>query len=472
MNKKNIKKPLKNLFYQLYVDILSLFKKKSPEIYSKNIYQYITKKDGQSGVATYPELFLKPNYHLIKDELFKLRSLDDIISLIEKQKDILNSDFTCSNSVKKKNIGKKLYEISGIKESFSGQIYAVVEKIIELHNQPKFSINWNFLATPAQELKIEEKDLLESFKKTQKTKQIAYYFLENFKMQSDELAFQINNQKITIKKLSDQEKSLLLNASEYFNSGMQNNIHNINVAIISNAKIETNTLNKILFLLRVFKGGVFRYEASGLLVWDNISKKQKFQSINNQGSCYEAPLPIKWSVPSPEDYLLEKKDEKNLKIFIENNIRKITDKFNFINDVFAKLHSLGNKYSTQGTKYQIPFLMMGLESFFNINEKITFTMSLLIAKVLNDDSLFPIMKKLYAIRSDIIHGNKNELKKDILKLKTLQTNLKNIDDVTHFLEDITRNITKIFIEKELHTDQKFDQEICDIFLKNKQKLKH
>ena len=115
---------------------------------------------------------------------------------------------------------------------------------------------------------------------------------------------------------------------------------------------------------------------------------------------------------------------------------------------------------------------MGLESFFNINEKITFTMSLLIAKVLNDDSLFPIMKKLYAIRSDIIHGNKNELKKDILKLKTLQTNLKNIDDVTHFLEDITRNITKIFIEKELHTDQKFDQEICDIFLKNKQKLKH
>lgn len=453
MKKHRSQKSLERLLYQLYSEVLDIFQQKPPEIYTMNTHEY---KKGV--VNTYPEFFLKPSYYEIKDKIFKINSFKEIVAFIKERPDILESDLETSE-------GKKMFEAVGIEESFGLQVYNVVESLIEKYNRPKFTISWNF--TPIQTLNIEESMLIKLFNKKYKENYIYYYFLENFSMESDEINFSINNQKLSLKKLSDEEKKLILNAadSKHSTANIKNNIYNINVALTSKKKIEATLQEKLLFLFRVFQKGIFRYSSIGHFSKNKIFKTPIFSCLFDQGSFAEPNYIYNWSVPKKSDYLIKESDEHKLIEFIENNFDKITEKFDFSIDIFAKLHSFGDKYATRGRKYQIPLLVMGLESFFNISEKITFTISLLVAKLLKDNSLFAIMKIIYAIRSDIVHGNNKKLIKDIERLKVKREDLKDLTAIADFLEDILRKMTKVFIERQLHIDSKFDQEVCKMFLK-------
>ena len=129
MNKKD-KKKLKELFYAFYCKILELYVKKNPKCGSSDVKSFKTNKNGYKISGKIKIHLLSSSYYFDnKKEIQALKSFKDIVAFIKKTPEILKTDSVCSDSADKKNIGKRMYEISSIENTYGSYIYLVAKEL-------------------------------------------------------------------------------------------------------------------------------------------------------------------------------------------------------------------------------------------------------------------------------------------------------------------------------------------------------
>lgn len=442
----NNQKKLKELFYNFYCDILILYGDKKPKYNISQVGNFKSEENGCS-ISTDARicLFSCSYYFDNKDKIHNLLSFKKIICYIKNSPEILEKDSICSDSPNKENIGKKFYKVVGIEESFGTSIYLVARQIFENYNKSIIEINWDLEPVKINRINLDKSVLLFKLKNKHGFLPVNkyYYYIQNFTIDKG-FDLKLGKKVIQLKKLSDQEKTLFINGDYFGPEDLSMDISSIDIAIISEARLNDIEIKNILTLLRLFKTGEFRLYAIGELK-SELNKKEIIH-INTFANIIEKSLKNKMPFFNNK-YSLNKNEINIIKKFFEDNYSKISENFEFAIECLSLLHSLDDKY-------KLPYIFFIIESFFKeIDSELNYRLSYCIAKILKKPFSFTkVIRNLYGLRGNVVHGNsQEELNKKIIKIKNESgESFNNITECVDFIEDVMREIWKEILEKELY----------------------
>lgn len=241
-----------------------------------------------------------------------------------------------------------------------------------------------------------------------------YRLLSGYSQVSNEILL-IESGNIKIRKLNEYEKNAL---KARWHEMELRDFHNCEYAIVSEDKtsLADNNILNIIGLMRFFKIGNFRVSLLYELKKD-IGGKMVMMGVGNAGNALKTGLYFEiahgklYSNDIPT-YALTENEEVNFISFISKNHSRLSNHFLALSYI-SKLNGIE-------FELKIPILFFILESFFSTQSELTFKISLYSTKILNrDKKAFTLMKKLYEMRSKIAHGD--EKGKDKV-LKWLHTN--------------------------------------------------
>ena len=451
----NNEKNLKKLFYDFYCDILRLYNNKKPKHYLSDVGNFESQKNGYS-ISTNKKIRLCScsYYFENKNKIRELTSFKKIVYYIRNSLEILESDLICSDSPDKKNIGKKFYKVVGIEESFGASIYSVATKIFETYNKSIIDINWDLKPAEINKINLDESALLfelknkHSFSPTDKY----YYYMQNFAIDKSFFNLKLDKKIIQLKKLSDKEKTLLINVSHFGSENLIVDIGTIDVAIISKVRLNDIEIKNILTLLRLFSAGEFRLYAIGESK-KGFDNKETLIRLNTFANIVEKPL-IEKCFSLHREYHLNQKETRAVKKFFKDNYSKISN-FEFANECLNLLHSLDDKY-------KMPYIFFILESFFEkIKSENTYRLSYSMSKILKKSFDFSkTIRDLYDLRGDVVHGNGQiKLDKKSSKIKNEGRPFNNMKECVDFLEDTMRQLWKEILKKDLYKKRDIEESI-------------
>ena len=446
---------LKQLFHNFYCDVLEQYQKKNPKCGMSQQMIFKTTQNGYE-VSGNPKIYLlSASYYFDnKNEIQQLESFKKIIQYIKKSSEILKNDSICSGSPNEKNIGKPMYKVSGIESSYGASIYLIAKEIFENHNKTSVQIKWDFEPCKLGEMKFDKDILLfrlknkDNFLPTEKY----FYFLQNFEIENNYFELQIGKNKIKAKRLSDEEKSLMINSSHFGSEDLSMDADSIKTALVSNDLLDQNEIKIVIALLRVFKAGEFRVYAIGELKKE--LNKKKSMKINTFANAVEKALGAK-SAFFHETYKLTKSEAKSFKNLFQKAYKEMA-LFEFASESLSLLH-------TTDDKFKIPIIFYVLESFFpKVTSENSYRLSYCIAKILKKPYSFSrTVIDLYTLRSKIVHGDKQSTLIKIIKKisKKDGTQCSNIQECTNLLESIMRDTWKQILKRKLHTKEDIEAEI-------------
>jgi len=440
---KKTSKDIQLLFYNFYSELLTLFSKKHPKHFVSKDGKFKKIKGGYE-VSSKPKirLYSCSYYFDNKAKIQKLQSFKEVVEYIKSRSDILKKDSVISDSPDKSNIGKPLYEVSGIADSYGPSIFAIAKEIFETYNNSKVVTKWDFNAKELEKIKLDKAGI--EFKLNNKYSFLPvkkyYYLLENFSVNKT-TTLDIDGVKTKLKKLTDLERSLIINSTKSGPEDDTGDIGYIETAIVSEALLKEESISNLLALLRIFKEGEFRLKAIGELNTE-ITRCPRLK-LNSYAKGLEKGLKL----GNPffhQKYELTAVLLAEFKKFYKKNRSKM-GKYGFAKECLSLLHATDDKF-------KIPIIFYILESFFpKVTSENTYRLSYCISKILNKPYDFTTnVKLLYKLRSDIVHGNtKSELSKTIKKIKKMDdTPCSNLNNTLKVLEKIMRTVWKNILDNE------------------------
>ena len=410
--------------YQIYKELLVFLSKNPPntEFISKH-YCYFEK--GNPGFKATPQLqFCINETEGIIDYLSKLDSINHLVTELFASRDRLKNP-TLKKSQEKEEFKTNLIRI----------ILPFFEKILNKYNSPEIGRPNAALSPVKKELFTIDFEKLLSHINPDKDSRLYYYLLFNFEIPEDELLL-MTKPRISLKKISNVEKSKILDSLGLFIKEIDDRIFNIDTAIYSTKRLKRGEIYNALALLRLFKPGEFQYLDNGVMIYDTFTNEYNFSYIHSVQTEGEINKPYPFC--TRDKWTIDKTEIRSLKVFFRDNFYKIQhESFDFAIECLTILHTLDYKY-------RIPVIFYIIESFFkNIKTEVTYRIKNVISKILEKDYQFSEnMKVLYQIRSDIVHGNTEaNILKTLRKIK-LEDNgtLSKIDDGYKYLERIMRDL--------------------------------
>jgi hypothetical protein len=442
MKQEKIQTDLVKLFYNFYVEVLELYKHHPPKFYTKDAFSYASEKNA---ITTFPQAFMfRSYYHNFKKVILEMPSFQKIIRYLEQYKEVLDTDLAVANGP---NTGKKRWEIEGIDESFGGIVFSIVEDFFERHHSPKVKglIQWKQDAVSYDDFDTTEQELVAYLCRKGRKVQEYYYLLENVKIESAELNISNNDFQLSLKQLTDEDKTLILNSISIQSRELHDKIYNINVALCSSSELKGNDLRRIFTALRLYKSGDFRICAVGVLINEDIKRKRRFE-ILPPDDWVGNPLSTRWWPLFTSGFEITEQENAEVKDFVESNLPKLSHtKFSFPIQCLCQIHS-------HDPEFRIPFLFFILEAFFDkIKQELTFRLKYTITKLLGESFQFSEnLKRLYELRSKIVRGDKAGIKKIAKKIKNENgTPCKGINECAQVLENIMRRVWKTILSEEL-----------------------
>lgn len=421
------KEKMKKLIYNLYVDILNMFKKYPPII----IY-------GQNEKIEYEMM----NYYIMNKK--KIEELSSYKNLITEISILNNKDRGNNNSMTGCTIIKYLMKVY-----LETLIPLKLKNVISGYNLnpvdlEQFPFNYDNIIKPLCNGK--SLDLLLHNKK------IYFRYIENFDIDTDQICLSKEGSLI-IRKLTEND-NILFKKSCYCDEN--NNLGKYKVILQSDSYelINDENIKYIVGLLRIYFCGDFRVSplynlAEDCLENETITKTEKTSNNNT----YNEPELTYSVLGSNLRYILNESKRKEILVFYDNNKDKIKD-YGFALEYLNNIASIN-------LKLRIPFLFMIIESFFEVNFEISYKIALISTKLLKKDiSFMDEIKNFYNLRSKIAHGDKNGIDKALKKLKNKNfISEENLSEAYNELYKIMTDIWKKILELNLESPRKLVEKI-------------
>lgn len=323
---------MKKLIYDLYADILYLFKSNPAALmggmndrveYNMQIY------------------YLNPQNH---SKIIELSSYKDLISELA----VLRKE-TIEEAEKNIGFGIIAYYIKIYLDTLNP---LKLEKVLSgYNNKPiefdRFPFDYEKCIEP---LKYATSPSL-----LNQNKMIYYRFIENFDIQSDHIILS-KDKLLIIRKLTEEDKKIYRND---FNYEINNEIEKCKVVIESDSYelVNDENIKYIVGLLRIFKLGDFRISLLYNLSEDILCNRKIIQTerVYNSNTYNEPQLSYE-IVGNKRQYILDKSEEEEFKKFYTNNLKCIKE-YEFALEYL-------NNIANIKLEFRIPILFMIIESFF------------------------------------------------------------------------------------------------------------
>lgn len=445
---------LKQLIYNFYCDFLELYKKNHPEfiISEKRIYTHIEDIPVTGSNPTID--LLSANYYYENIEEIKgLESFKKIIQYIEepRKSDSKDENTPRGEFIQQGSAASNAMELDG------AAIYLIVKEIFESENQPSFQFKWNFNPCKITDINLDEDVILRRIKNPSKPLQTEkfFYLLQNFEIESTHLKLRIGTKEIEVRKLSNKEKSLIMNGVYSGTRNIQTDILSIKTAFISSHLLNENEVKRIIALFRIFKAGDFRLYGIGQ--FKKLGTREYIE-VNVFDTIIERPLVLDGKlVEFDKTYKVAKSEIKKIKTMFEKYYEELKS-FEFACEFLSLLHATNDEV-------KIPIIFYILESFFpNIKGENTYRLSTSIARLLKENYEFSqTIRDCYKLRSDIVHGDKTGLPKKIAKIPNSNASkCSNIQEVGTQLELIMRRTWMEILKRNLHSEKDIEAAIFKI----------
>ncbi|MHC1750571.1 MAG: hypothetical protein AB9856_20055 [Cellulosilyticaceae bacterium] len=427
---------IKKLVYDLYTDILELFKSNPAELmggmndrveYNMQIY------------------FLNQQNHSKIIELSSYKNLISELAALRKE--------TIEQTDKNIGFGIIAYYIKIFLDTLNP---LKLEKVlVGYNNKPiefdRFPFDYKKCIQP---LKFATSPSL-----LNENKRVYYRFIENFDIKADYIILD-EHKILRIRKLQEKDRKIY---RDDFNYEIGNEIEKCKVVIESDIYelVNDQSIRYIVGLLRIFKSGDFRISllynlSEDILGNRKIIRTERVYNINT----YNEPQ-LSYEIPGcTRQYILDESEGDKFKRFYNNNLK-------YIKQYEFALECLNN-ISNVKLEFRIPILFMIIESFFEIDREISYKISLFSTKLLKKNKDFMEMIKLfYSLRSKIAHGDKNKINKILENMKSKKyIDEANIEKTYEKLYEIMSEIWKKIMSLDLKNPKELIKEIENQLIEN------
>jgi hypothetical protein len=303
---------------------------------------------------------------------------------------------------------KKLSEINGttLEEAEKANFYEIFGF--------KFSEIYNYITPPINTYQIINKRNISELKINSDIFNSAMKGGHNYELKKKHLII-FENLRIEKDFIIDENIKFIRLSQEQIKSQIQNRFEpdikwsKVNTAIeINSEEFNEEIIFKLSTLLRIFKKGDIRYKCTYKeaihyfkgLIYVNYKSTFSEEEYKEHPSTKDAPI----------IYIINNSEIESFREFLKSSLPNL-EHLTYSCRVYNMIHSTN-------PQLRIPVIFFIIESFFSdIDSEVVFRVSLYVTNILKeDDSFFGALKKFYAIRSKIAHGDVKGSKKIIKKL--------------------------------------------------------